>query len=41
MENNCFSARINISNVSITFEVQMKINKNTANAYTCYEKYDE
>ena len=40
MRNNCFGARINISNVSITFEVPMKINKNTANAYICYEKYD-
>ena len=39
---NGFSARIEISNISITFfEVPMKINKNTTNAYTYYEKYDK
>ena len=40
----CFSARINFSNINITLldvdkNRSIKIDKNTANAYACYEKY--
>ena len=39
--NDCFSVRINMNNISIIlYYVPMKINKNTANAYIYYGKYD-
>ena len=42
LRNYCFSSRINISNISTTlFKVPMKMNNNTANACTYYEKYNK
>ena len=40
--NYCFSSRVNISNISTTlFLSTNEKNKNTANAYTYYEKYNK
>ena len=39
--NCCFSTMIKPYRNTILFKMPMKINKNTANAYACYEKYDK
>ena len=39
--NCCLSTRIKLNTNIIFFEIPMKINKNTANAYAYYEKYDK
>ena len=38
--NYCFSINIDISNISTSFQVPMKIIKHTTNVYTYYEKHD-
>ena len=39
--NCCLSTRIQLNTNIIFFKILMKINKNTANAYDCFEKYSK
>ena len=39
--NFCLSITIKLNTNIILFKMPMKINKNAANAYICYEKYDK
>ena len=47
--NSCLSTKIKFNTniilfeipLNIIFEILLKINKNTASAYTCYEKYSK
>ena len=39
--NCCLSTRIKLSTKIIFFQIPVKANKNTVNAYACYEKYSK
>ena len=39
--NSCLNTRIKLNTNIVLFQMPMKINKNPANAYACYEKYSK
>ena len=39
--NCCLSTSIKLNTNIVFFKIPMKIDKNTANAYACYEKYSK